>query len=237
MGIMSLERTNTFNFLTLLSACLVLIYIFVVMQGFLGCLPCGWKATLSPHILYSEFLPLAIISVLVVATTSILILHKNNRFKKIFSEMTHYWWLFFRVYIGYIWLLAGLAKANEEFLLQGFEDSIARFALGDPFPFYKSFLTDFILPNSLAFAYIIVIGEIAIGIFLMLGLFTRIFSVFAAFVSIQFLLASGWMGYTIAAENDFLLIFEILILYISAGRIMGLDQLLRKAFPKLKALF
>lgn len=206
------------------------------MGGYLGCLPCGWKATISPHILTSEFLPLAVVSIIVIIVGFITLFYKQTKYSKTLNSVMDYWWLFFRVYLGYIWLLAGFAKANMFFLNQGFEESLNYFIVGNSFPWYKSFLLEMVLPYSVFFAYITVIGEIVIGILLISGLFTRVAAVFAAFASINFILAAGWIGLTVAAENLFLLGFEILLIHVSAGRILGLDQVLRKKYSKLSFL-
>jgi thiosulfate dehydrogenase [quinone] large subunit len=233
---MTMPTLKYANYLAITSASLVLIYIFIIMGGYLGCLPCGWKATISPHILTSEFLPLAVVSIIVVIAGFLTILFKKTKHLKILNSVIVYWWLFFRVYLGYIWLLAGLAKANLFFLTQGFKESLIYFIVGNSFPWYKSFLEGIVLPHSVLFAYITVIGEIVIGILLIFGLLTRVAAVFAVFASINFILAASWIGLTVAAENLFLLGFEVLLIHVSAGRILGVDQILHKKYSKLSFL-
>jgi len=62
--------------------------------------------------------------------------------EKLLNSLTEYWWLFMRFYLGYIWLLAGVAKANEDFISQGFSNSIIYFSSGTN-PLYRSFFNQY----------------------------------------------------------------------------------------------
>src|SRR5436190_9001786 len=48
---------------------------------------------------------------------------------------------------------------------------LARYAADNPFPAYKAFLLDTVVPNH-AFAHLTAFGEVAVGLSLMLGLLT-----------------------------------------------------------------
>ncbi|MFY9890842.1 MAG: DoxX family protein [Streptosporangiaceae bacterium] len=90
-------------------------------------------------------------------------------------------WTAMRVWLGIMWIQAGVAKLwgaeNAGFLHNG-GAAVAGFAgHGTPaYSWWGSFLHGFVVPNASWVAILIAVAEFAIGIALCLGLFTRIAS-------------------------------------------------------------
>ena len=88
-------------------------------------------------------------------------------------------WTALRVWLGIMWIQAGVAKLwgaeNAAFLHNG-GAAVAGFAgHGTPaYTWWGSFLTGFVVPNAAWIAVLVAAGEFAIGIALCLGLFTRV---------------------------------------------------------------
>lgn len=109
-------------------------------------------------------------------------------------------WLLVRLYLGYEFLIAGWAKvANPAWFgsdagaaLKGFVQGALGKTVGahpDVYTWYASFLQSTVLPNLIVWSNAVVIGEIAIGLGLIVGLCTRSAAFFAFFMAFNFLLA------------------------------------------------
>jgi thiosulfate dehydrogenase [quinone] large subunit len=154
-------------------------------------------------------------------------------------------WLFVRVYLGYEWLHAGWEKVTgteggfwawhfgytpESWLrsaapLQGFTKYALSGAAQGPhsavnYGWYASFLEWLGHPGPAAvFAKVIALGEMAIGIALIIGLFTGVAAFFAALLSVSFGLAG------VAGVNPLFFVGEIfLILAWRNAGYYGLDR-------------
>ena len=100
------------------------------------------------------------------------------------KERTYLWYIvILRLYIGYYLLQQGILK-----YLRGFPQSdwINR-QIGDLnkieiYTWYKSFLINIVAPNRELFGYLVMSGEILIGICLVLGLFTRLSAIAGVFL-------------------------------------------------------
>ena len=144
-------------------------------------------------------------------------------------------WLLARTYLGYQWLLAGWHKlwGDERWIavdgpdglpLKGFwTRAVAIPEQGAPpikYDWYRDFL-NYMLEHSWYhwFAWVIAIGEVTVGICLIIGLFTGIAALAGATMNFNFLLAGS------ASTNPVLFIIAVLIImgWKVAGWI-GLDR-------------
>jgi thiosulfate dehydrogenase [quinone] large subunit len=131
--------------------------------------------------------------------------------------------LLIRLYLGYSWFTAGYHK------LGGFDASgFLKGAVGNPvkgpagdivYPTYLSFLKHFALPNAGIFNTIIPIGEILVGLGLILGALTTAAAFFALLMNFSYLMA----GTVSTNPFDILLGVFICVAGYNAGRI-GLDR-------------
>lgn len=109
-------------------------------------------------------------------------------------------WLVVRLYAGYEWLMAGTEKlGNPNWTGAKAGTSIAGFAAGalkktagdhpDVTGWYASFLNGVVIPNAALWSWLITLGEIAVGVGLILGLFTGIAAFFGGMMNANYLLA------------------------------------------------
>jgi thiosulfate dehydrogenase [quinone] large subunit len=132
-------------------------------------------------------------------------------------------WLIARLYLGYQWLLAGSHKlwggerwvyveGPDGLALRGFwTRAIAIPEQGSPiikYDWYRDFL-DFMLRHEAYqwFSWVIAIGEVAVGIALIIGLFTGFAALTGAFMNFNFLLAGS------ASTNPVLFILAVLLMF------------------------
>ena len=109
-------------------------------------------------------------------------------------------WLVVRLYLGYEWLMAGWAKVmnpawfggDAGAAMQGFVQGALGKTEGlhpDVYLWYASFLKSAVLPNLVVWSNAIAIGEVLVGLGLIVGLFTGVAAFFGFFMNLNFLLA------------------------------------------------
>jgi thiosulfate dehydrogenase (quinone) large subunit len=147
------------------------------------------------------------------------------------SPMWAILWLVVRVYVGYQWLTSGIGKAaNPAWVVTGealkgywtravaFPEAPARPLI--TFDWYRVFLQSMLDSNShVWFAKLLVVGEILVGIALILGIFTAIAAFFGGFMNWNFMMAGT------ASTNPVLILLSILLIlaWRNAGH-WGLDR-------------
>lgn len=119
----------------------------------------------------------------------------------LFADTRFAWvWLIARVYIGYEWLIAGWEKvispawtgATAGSAVTGFLTGALQKTIGshpDVSSWYAFFIQHVALPNAAIFSYLVAFGELAIGVALILGIFTGISAFFGAFLNLNYLFA------------------------------------------------
>lgn len=142
-------------------------------------------------------------------------------------------WFIVRVYLGYEFLMAGWEKFNNPVwfggdagaALKGFIQG-ALSKTGGPHPdvqmWYASFLQGTVLPNLTAWSNAVTVGEIAIGLGLIVGLFTGTAAFFAFFMSFNFMLAG-----TVSMNPIFILAAIGIMLARRVAGYWGLDRYAR----------
>ncbi len=149
-------------------------------------------------------------------------------------------WFIVRVYVGYEFLTAGLGKlASPAWFGKGAGAALTGFVQGalsktggthpDVYTWYASFLQSTVLPHIVVWSNAVVFGEIAIGLGLIVGLFTSVAAFFAFFMAFNFLLSGT------VSINPVLVLLAIGIM--SAHRVAGYWGLDRYARPHLRHLF
>lgn len=155
---------------------------------------------------------------------------------RMFAAPSFAWmWLAVRVWLGYQWLEAGRHKIIGPGWLDGgeslkgfWERAVAIPAQGRPpitFAWYRDFI-QFMLEREWYewFAWLIAVGEFAVGVFLIIGAFSAFAAAGGALMNINFLLAGT------ASSNPVLLMAGLLIVgaYKIAGY-WGVDRVLLPA--------
>lgn len=129
-----------------------------------------------------------------------------------------------RIYLGYGWFTAGYRKLTGGFDATGFlKGAVANPVKGPDgslvFPTYVGFIKHFALPNANIFNTIIPIGELLVGLGLILGCLTTAAAFFALVMNFSYLMAG-----TISSNPwDILIGIFIVTAGFNAGRI-GLDR-------------
>ncbi|MGH7795424.1 MAG: DoxX family membrane protein [Candidatus Binatia bacterium] len=144
------------------------------------------------------------------------------------KERTYLWYLAaLRIYVGYYLLLQGLRKYQRNFPKGDWIGrQIGDIASVDLFPWYKRFLLDYVVPHQEPFGYLVMIGEIAVGACLLVGLFTRFSAATGLFMLLNYSLGPGMArgGATLAQQQTFIILLAIFVLA-NPGRTLGLDGL------------
>jgi thiosulfate dehydrogenase [quinone] large subunit len=143
-------------------------------------------------------------------------------------------WLLLRLWLGYEWLLHAWGKLSDPAWIgseagaavSGFAQGALQQTTGE-FPqvtgWYAGFLENVVMPNATLFSYLVVFGEILVGVGLIFGLFTGIAAFFGGFMNASFIFAGT------AGANP--LMFIVAILIMAAWRVAGYWGLDRWALP------
>lgn len=139
-------------------------------------------------------------------------------------------WLVVRLYLGWQWLESGLGKLGAPaWTGDGAGGAITGFARGalektggehpDVQAWYASFLEGVVIPNASVFSYLVVAGELAVGLALIAGLLTGVAAFFGVVMNANYLLAGT------VSTNPILIILGALVMlaWRNAGWI-GLDR-------------
>lgn len=101
-----------------------------------------------------------------------------------------------------------------------------RLSAADIAPLQASYLEHFAIPFALPIAWLVTLGELAVGVGLLLGAATRASAALSLFLLINF--AAG--GFYNPASLPFLLM-ALLMIALPSGHWLGLDRRLSKAYP------
>ncbi len=141
-------------------------------------------------------------------------------------------WTVIRLYVGYEWLTAGWGKLTNPAgvwvgekagaAVTGFLNGALQKTAGD-YPDVQGYAAWFFqhvaLPNAALFSYLVTFGEIAVGVALILGLFTGIAAFFGGFMNASYLFAGA------VSTNPLLFIFAtLLVLAWRTAGYWGLDR-------------
>ena len=151
--------------------------------------------------------------------------------KLLFADTCLAWlWLPLRLYLGYEWVVAGWNKVHSPVwtgdqagaAIQGFIQGAIAKSEGvhpDVSGWYASFLQNVVSDHAAMFGHVVAWGEVAVGVGLILGIFTGIAAFFGAFMNMNFLLAG-----TVSA-NPIMFVGQLLIIlaWRTAGW-FGLDR-------------
>ena len=151
-----------------------------------------------------------------------------------------WFWLIVRVYVGWVWLEAGLLKwSNPVWVgdktgvaMTGFiKGALAKTAGEHPdvAGWYAYFLQNIVTPNVEFWSYLITYSEILVGVGLILGALTGLAAFFGLFMNLNFLFAG-----TVSINPTLLVLSLGLILGRNVAGLIGVDRFL---MPKLKLLW
>lgn len=135
-----------------------------------------------------------------------------------------------RIFVG-LWFLYSVAGKLSPGWVSGFQAQVMGMVAAHPVSFYEGFLHDVVLPASTGFAYAVILGELAVGLALVLGLFTAPFALLGAFMNLNYLLALSPAGAAVVGINLVFIVVQLALAYGYAGTTWGLDRHLIEKMP------
>lgn len=149
----------------------------------------------------------------------------------LFEDTRMAWlWLIVRLYVGWEWMHAGWLKVmNPVWFGPEAGGAIRGFLMGslqktggahpDVQWWYASFVQNYALDNVFLLSHMVAVGELLVGIALILGIFVGIAAFFGVFMNLNFLLAG-----TVSANPVFLVLGLFLLLSWRTAGWYGLDR-------------
>ncbi|MBI4065881.1 DoxX family protein [Candidatus Kaiserbacteria bacterium] len=145
-------------------------------------------------------------------------------------------WFIIRLYVGYEWLVAGIDKVMSPVwfgsgagaAMNGFVNGALAKTVGahpDVQMWYAGFLKGAVLPNLVSWSNAIAVGEVLVGVGLIVGAVVGVAAFFGAFMNLNFMLAG-----TVSINP---ILFTLSIFLILAWRIAGYWGLDRYVLPRL----
>ena len=133
--------------------------------------------------------------------------------------------------VGLLWGVLPYPTVSARFL--AFQPRrVAEFAHGNPVGWYRDVLEGIVLPHAATFAALQTLGEIAVGVGLVLGLLIPLSALVGLFLTLTFGLATQWMSTGQQGFHVMLSAAMIVFLGSRAGRVWGVDGWLRCRAPR-----
>ena len=154
----------------------------------------------------------------------------------LFADPRASWlWLIVRLYLGYEWISSGLGKlGSPAWTGSQAGAAVAGFANGalaktggdhpDVTGWYAWFLQNLVIPNAGLFGWLVTIGELAVGIALIVGALTGIAAFFGIVMNANYLLAG-----TVSSNPILIILGTLLVLAWRNAGWIGLDRWLLPA--------
>ncbi|MFZ0661242.1 MAG: TQO small subunit DoxD [Acidobacteriaceae bacterium] len=103
-------------------------------------------------------------------------------------------------------------------------------------PGIVSFLQDVVVPHAHAFALLVGVTDLVIGILLLFGLFTKLGCALGIGRSIWNILIAGGASFDVIGFNSMLILAAIIVIATGAGRRYSIDRFLLKRWPSSRVL-
>lgn len=144
------------------------------------------------------------------------------------TERTYLWYIsLLRLYVGYYFRYPGIRKYQRDFPRSDWIGrQIGTLSHVELHPWYRTFLTDYVVPHREVFGYLVIGGESFVGAGLILRLLTRVSAIIGLFLLLNYYLGPGMArGGIILAQQQIFMVSLIVIFLSNAGRRLGLDGL------------
>lgn len=140
--------------------------------------------------------------------------------------------LILRIQLGVVFIMGSWSKISDlpnwPARMQG---ALENFFMSQSHEFYRAYLESTIIPNIDFFANAVAIGELMIGIALVLGLGTRLFALLAIFFTTNYMLMKGALPWQPSSNDAAFMGMALVLIFGAAGRAFGIDYYLAKLRP------
>jgi thiosulfate dehydrogenase [quinone] large subunit len=141
---------------------------------------------------------------------------------------TRYALLPLRVFLGVTFIYAGLDKLTDSAFMKGSGSG----SIGDLMRTVRDSsavpaLVDLSLKNPVGFGYAIAIGELTVGIAVLIGLLTRLAALGGALISLSLWLTVSWTAEPYYYGNDLPYLMALIPLILAGAPVLSLDAALR----------
>jgi thiosulfate dehydrogenase [quinone] large subunit len=142
--------------------------------------------------------------------------------------------LLLRCAVAYLWLenldwkRPPFFGANDRSGLWAFTNGAIEYPVWDPF---SAVITSLIIPNFGPFGWGVYLAEIALGVFLLLGLATRFWALVGVVQSFVIYLTIGAQPHEWPWTYVLMMLAHLALFTLAAGRVAGVDAVLRRRLP------
>lgn len=145
------------------------------------------------------------------------------------------WLALLRIGIGLWWVKSVLHKPLREFVSGDMVEWTISLAENHPVPAFGRLIKNMVAPNASWFPYLIVLGEAAVGIGLVLGLLTPVSLVVALFLNLNYISLAGVRPKDISVNKSYqceqgqnwnMMVAELVLLFTGAWSVWSLDSVL-----------
>lgn len=155
-----------------------------------------------------------------------------NRFKKAIKERRIPWMRILVIVVGILWLHSALEKLSDPGYVDGFAGTMFFFGMENPNAWYVDFLNGFVIPNAAAFAMAIVIGELLVGLSLVLGGLTRFGAIGGILLNVNFFFAASHVSPAVWSVNLLFIGLQVVFLFSKEAKELSIDQLVQSKLSK-----
>lgn len=145
------------------------------------------------------------------------------------------WLAILRIGVGLWWLKSFLHKPHRDFIEGGMADWTLSLADNHPVRAFGRLYRGLVQPNVSWFPYLILAGELAVGIGLTLGVLTPIAAIVAIFMNLNYIALAGVRPKNISVNRAYqceqgqnwnMIIAELVILFAAAWTVWSVDAAL-----------
>ena len=131
--------------------------------------------------------------------------------------------LILRIYLGVIFAFAAISKLRQGAAFPETLKGYLTYALQTAHPFYAALLKTVILPHVATFAWLDLVAECCVAVALLTGTATRLASVVAMFLLVNYMFSKGLWWWNPASNDGPDFMIALVIFIGAAGRTFGVD--------------
>ncbi len=152
------------------------------------------------------------------------------------------WLVLIRLIIGIEWFIAGLQKIIGGTFVSDMPNTLWYFINGpdpvnlgtNPNIWYVNLINNAFTPNAELFGYLVMIGEFALGIALIFGIFVNFSAIVSIFMNINFIFAAGWLGASTMSVNWIMAVIGLILILSPGVKTLSVDKFVANKVPVLR---